>query len=70
MGAFSKSAESFSNTGAVIIDDLGGFFSANKSLLQRFVSQRGGGFMMLGGAESFAEGTSIAHRSATSSGLA
>jgi hypothetical protein len=33
------------------------FFSADQmSLLQRFVSERGGGFLMLGGAESFSDG--------------
>ncbi|MEO8351341.1 MAG: hypothetical protein ABI680_06385 [Chthoniobacteraceae bacterium] len=43
---------------AIIIDDLeAAFFTADqKVLVQRFVSERGGGFLMLGGAESFAEG--------------
>jgi uncharacterized membrane protein len=43
---------------AVIIDDLeAGFFPiAQAALLQKFVSERGGGLLMLGGMESFAEG--------------
>jgi uncharacterized membrane protein len=43
---------------AVIIDDLEAqFFSADQMmLLQRFVSERGGGFLMLGGSESFQQG--------------
>ncbi|MFA6543957.1 MAG: hypothetical protein WCS99_06005 [Limisphaerales bacterium] len=43
---------------AVIVDDLEAeFFTAEqKALLQRFVSERGGGFLMLGGMESFHEG--------------
>jgi uncharacterized membrane protein len=55
---FPKTAEELFKYRAVIVDDLEAeFFSAEQmSLLQRFVSQRGGGFMMLGGAESFAEG--------------
>ncbi len=43
---------------AVILDDLeSGFFTQDQlSLLQQFVSQRGGGFLMLGGQESFDAG--------------
>lgn len=43
---------------AIILDDVeAAFFSAEQaSLLQRFVAERGGGFLMLGGAESFREG--------------
>ncbi|MEQ2007182.1 MAG: glutamine amidotransferase [Limisphaerales bacterium] len=43
---------------AVIVDDMEAeFFTADqKALLQKFVSERGGGFLMLGGAESFHEG--------------
>ena len=43
---------------AVIVDDLEAeFFSPDQALLlQKFVSERGGGFLMLGGAESFEEG--------------
>jgi uncharacterized membrane protein len=43
---------------AVIVDDLeAAFFTPDQlSLLQRYVSERGGGFLMLGGMESFKEG--------------
>ncbi len=43
---------------AVILDDLeAAFFTPEQlTLLQRFVSERGGGFLMLGGTESFREG--------------
>lgn len=43
---------------AVILDDVESAFftSAQAALLQRFVSERGGGVLMLGGMESFAEG--------------
>ena len=43
---------------AIVVDDLeSDFFSADQlSLIQKFVSERGGGFLMLGGAESFKEG--------------
>lgn len=43
---------------AIIVDDLEAeFFTADqKSLVQKFVSERGGGFLMLGGAETFHEG--------------
>ncbi len=43
---------------AVIVDDLeAGFFSPEQAmLLQKFVSERGGGFLMLGGMESFQQG--------------
>ena len=43
---------------AVIVDDLEAeFFTADQArLLQKFVSERGGGFLMLGGAESFQQG--------------
>ncbi|HEX5176494.1 MAG TPA: hypothetical protein VFV83_05665, partial [Chthoniobacteraceae bacterium] len=55
---FPKTADELFKYRAVIVDDLESeFFSAEQmALLQRFVSHRGGGFMMLGGAESFAEG--------------
>jgi hypothetical protein len=55
---FPKTAEELFKYRAVIVDDLEAeFFSADQmSLLQRFVSERGGGFLMLGGMESFAEG--------------
>jgi uncharacterized membrane protein len=43
---------------AVVVDDLeAGFFSPDQeALLQKFVSERGGGFLMLGGMETFQEG--------------
>jgi len=43
---------------AVILDDVeSGFFSTDQQLLlQQFVARRGGGFLMLGGYDSFAEG--------------
>ncbi|MEN9677043.1 MAG: hypothetical protein RIS76_2939 [Verrucomicrobiota bacterium] len=43
---------------AVIVDDLeADFFKPDQqSLVQKFVSERGGGFLMLGGAESFQQG--------------
>ena len=55
---FPKNAEELFKYRAVIIDDLEAeFFTADQmSLLQRFVSERGGGLLMLGGAESFREG--------------
>jgi len=55
---FPKTAEELFKYRAVIVDDLEAeFFTADQmSLLQRFVSERGGGFLMLGGAESFAAG--------------
>jgi uncharacterized membrane protein len=55
---FPKIAEELFRYRAVIIDDVEAeFFTADQmSLLQRFVSERGAGFLMLGGAESFADG--------------
>ena len=55
---FPKNAEDLFKYRAVIIDDLEAeFFTADQmSLVQRFVSERGGGLLMLGGAESFREG--------------
>ncbi len=55
---FPKKAEDLYQFQAVIIDDLeAGFFSADQlALLERFVSERGGGLLMLGGAESFRNG--------------
>ncbi len=57
-GGFPKLPEDLYSYHAVILDDLeAGFFTAEQlSLLQKFVSERGGGFLMLGGAESFQEG--------------
>jgi uncharacterized membrane protein len=55
---FPKTAEELYQFHAVIIDDLeAGFFSPDQlSLMERFVSERGGGLLMLGGAESFRQG--------------
>ena len=55
---FPKTAEDLFKYRAIIVDDLEAeFFTADQmSLLQRFVSERGGGFLMLGGMESFAQG--------------
>ncbi len=57
-GGFPKTADALFRYKAVIIDDLeAAFFTAEQmTLLQRFVSERGGGLLMLGGAESFADG--------------
>jgi uncharacterized membrane protein len=55
---FPKTAEDMFRYHAVILDDVEAeFFSQDQmDLLRRFVSERGGGFLMLGGAESFREG--------------
>src|SRR5688572_12725794 len=57
-GGFPKVPEELFAYHAVIIDDLEAqFFSADQlALLQRFVSERGGGFLMLGGQETFQQG--------------
>lgn len=57
-GGFPKTAEELYRYQAVIIGDAEAeFFTHDQmALLQRFVSERGGGFLMLGGAESFREG--------------
>jgi uncharacterized membrane protein len=57
-GGFPKGAAELYAYHAVVLDDLeAGFFTADQtSLLQKFVSERGGGFLMLAGAESFREG--------------
>ncbi len=57
-GGFPKTAEELFQYQAVILDDVEAeFFTRDQmSLLQRFVNERGGGFLMLGGAESFHEG--------------
>ncbi len=57
-GGFPKTAEELFKYEAVILDDLeAAFFTADQmSLVQRFVSERGGSLMMLGGAESFHDG--------------
>jgi len=55
---FPKTADKLFRFSAVILDDLEAeFFTRDQmSLLQRFVSERGGGLLMLGGAESFHQG--------------
>ncbi|HMP82395.1 MAG TPA: hypothetical protein PKA41_06765 [Verrucomicrobiota bacterium] len=57
-GGFPRTAEELFKYQAVIVGNLEAeFFSHDQmALLQRFVSERGGGFLMLGGAESFREG--------------
>ncbi len=57
-GGFPKVPEDLFGYHAVILDDLEAeFFGPDQmALLQRFVSERGGGFLMLGGAESFQDG--------------
>jgi uncharacterized membrane protein len=55
---FPKLPEDLFGFHAVVLDDLeAAFFTPDQmSLLQKFVSERGGGFLMLGGAESFQKG--------------
>ena len=57
-GGFPKNTEDLFRYHAVIIDDLeAAFFNQDQlTLLQQFVSRRGGGLMMLGGKESFSGG--------------
>ncbi|HEY2249872.1 MAG TPA: glutamine amidotransferase, partial [Planctomycetaceae bacterium] len=57
-GGFPKSADDLFRYHAVILDDVeAGFFKPDQlSLLQQFVSRRGGGLLMLGGKDSFVEG--------------
>jgi hypothetical protein len=55
---FPKTAEELYAFDAVVLDDVeAGFFSQDQlTLLQNFVSRRGGGLLMLGGPDSFAAG--------------
>jgi len=55
---FPKKPEDLYQFHAVVIDDLeAGFFTADQmTLMEKFVSERGGGLLMLGGAESFRQG--------------
>jgi uncharacterized membrane protein len=55
---FPKTSEDLFRYHAVILDDIeAGFFTHDQmELLRRFVAERGGGFLMLGGTESFREG--------------
>jgi uncharacterized membrane protein len=57
-GGFPHTAAELFKYDAVIVDDMEAeyFTHDQMTLLQRFVSERGGGFLMLGGAESFREG--------------
>src|SRR5437762_10283402 len=57
-GGFPKDADDLFRYHAVILDDIEAeFFKQDQlSLLQQFVSRRGGGLLMLGGKESFGEG--------------
>ena len=57
-GGFPKTAGELFKYHAVILDRVeAGFFTQEQLLLlRRFVSERGGGFLMLGGAEAFREG--------------
>jgi uncharacterized membrane protein len=57
-GGFPSTAEELYAYQAVIVADLeADFFTPDQAaLLQKFVSERGGGFLMLGGMESFQEG--------------
>ena len=58
LGGFPKDAETLFEYDAIVLDDLESkFFSEDqKSLVQQFVSLRGGGLLMLGGQESFGSG--------------
>jgi uncharacterized membrane protein len=58
IGGFPKSSDELFDYDAIILDDIEAeFFTQQQmSLIQDFVSRRGGGFLMLGGMESFAEG--------------
>jgi hypothetical protein len=55
---FPKAVDELDRYHAVVLDDLeAGFFTPDQlALLRNFVSQRGGGLLMLGGPDSFAEG--------------
>ncbi|MBI3414289.1 MAG: hypothetical protein HY043_03040 [Verrucomicrobia bacterium] len=57
-GGFPKTAEELYAYHAIILDDLEAEFFTHEqmTLVQKFVSERGGGFLMLGGAESLHEG--------------
>ncbi|HUG93234.1 MAG TPA: hypothetical protein VML55_20500, partial [Planctomycetaceae bacterium] len=57
-GGFPKSARELFGFHAVVLDDLeAAFFTPDQlDLLEEFVSERGGGLLMLGGQESFARG--------------
>lgn len=58
-GGFPNTAEELFKYHAVILDRVEADFFTHEQLLllRRFVSERGGGFLMLGGAETFCEGS-------------
>ena len=58
VGGFPKRAEDLYEYTAIIVDDLeASFFSMDQmSLMQKYVSERGGGFLALGGYDSLIEG--------------
>jgi uncharacterized membrane protein len=58
---FPKTAEDLFGYHAVVLDDIDAeFFSHDQmELLRRFVAERGGGFLMLGGTESFQRGSFV-----------
>lgn len=58
IGGFPKNSDDLFRYHAVVLDDIeAAFFTQDQlSLLQQFVSRRGGGLLMLGGKESFVEG--------------
>lgn len=58
IGGFPKNSDELFRFHAVVLDDIeAAFFTQDQmSLLQQFVSRRGGGLLMLGGKESFVEG--------------
>jgi uncharacterized membrane protein len=58
IGGFPKTAEELYAYHAVVLEDMeASFFTRDQmTLLQKFVSERGGGFLMLGGVESFHQG--------------
>src|SRR5207245_1480430 len=55
---FPKAADELFRYHAVVLDDVeAGFFTPDQlALLRTFVSQRGGGLLMLGGPDAFADG--------------
>ena len=57
-GGFPKGADELFKYHAIVLDDVEASFFTHEqmSLVQQFVSQRGGGFLMLGGQNSFASG--------------
>ncbi|MBI3852409.1 MAG: hypothetical protein HY298_19305 [Verrucomicrobia bacterium] len=57
-GGFPRTADALYNYHAVILDDVEAeFFTPDQAaLLQKFVSERGGGFLMLGGIDTFQQG--------------